>query len=125
VTFDLAVIRANHGLAADTAFVLTGSAGIANTVITPTSGAILIDGAQLAVFDWTSGAGNTVSSYTLSLGGSVRYLTFAGLTGTDGDNFYAHVGFGNVQLTAVPEPATAALLGLGLLTLAGRRRLRR
>lgn len=122
VTFDLAVIRASEGWAADTPFVLSGIAGIANTVLAPTSGAILADGARLAVFDWSSGVGNTVSSYSLNVGGGVRYLTFAGLSGTDGDNFYAHVGFADVQLTAVPEPSVAALLGLGLAAVALARR---
>lgn len=114
ITFDLAVIRANAGLAANTPLTLTGSAGIANTSLVATSGAILADSTQLAVFDWNAGAGNTLSNFTLNVSGTTRYLTFAGLSGLDADNFFAHVGFANVQLQAVPEPTTGLLLGAGL-----------
>jgi hypothetical protein len=125
ITFNLDVIRANNGLSAGTAFTLTGSAGIANTVLQPTSGAIIVDSSQRAVFDWTSGAGNTFSTYSIGLSGSDRYLTFIGLSGLDLDYNYAHVGFANVQLTAVPEPsAYAVLAGLAALGLAALRRRR-
>lgn len=125
ITFDLAVIRANNSLAANTAFTLTGSAGVANfTGYGQTSAAIIIDGAQLGVFDLKeSGPLNQFSTYTLTLSGSARYLTFVGLSGLDGSNWGAHVGFGNVQLQAVPEPSVAWLLGAGLAA-AGFRRLR-
>jgi hypothetical protein len=113
ITFDLAVIRANAGLAANAGFTLIGSAGIANTALTPTSAAILYDSTQLAVFDW-NGPTTTFSTYSLSVPGSARYLTFAGLSGLDNDNFFAHVGFANVQLLSVPEPSVALLLGLGV-----------
>jgi len=113
ITFDLDVIRANAGLAAGTSLLLTGAAGIANTTLAPTSGAIIGDSTQLAVFDWNSPT-STYSPFSLSLSGSTRYLTFIGLSGLDGDNFFAHVGFINVQLAAIPEPFTVSLLALGL-----------
>jgi hypothetical protein len=119
ITFDLAAIRAAAGVAG-MPFTLAGIAGIANTSITPTSGAILGDGVPLAVFDW-SGPTNLVSTFTVTITGSTRYLTFVGLSGLDGDNFFAHVGFANLQLQAVPEPSTWLLLGAGLGVLALRR----
>ena len=115
ITFDLDVLRASYGLAPDATFTLTGIAGIANTVTAPTSGAIIADSTQLAVFDWTSGAGNLTSAFSLSISGSTHYLTFIGLSGLDADNFYAHVGFANVQLQSVPEPPIALLLSVGSL----------
>jgi len=127
VTFDLAVIRANNSLAANTVFTLTGLAGVANFVgHGQTSAAIILDGNQLAVFDWTESPVNAVSSYNLTLAGSARYLTFIGLSGLDASNWGAHIGFGNVQLqvAAVPEPSIAWLLGAGLAGL-GLRRFRR
>jgi hypothetical protein len=126
ITFDLAVIRANNSLATNAAFTLTGSAGVANfTGYGQTSAAIVLDGTQLAVFDWKeSGPLNQFSTYTLSLSGSARYLTFVGLSGLDNSNWGAHVGFANVQLQAVPEPSAAWLLGLGLAAVVLRRHLR-
>lgn len=117
ITFDLGVIRASAGLTADAPLTLSGIAGIANTSLAPTSGAIIADSTQLAVFDWQAGAGNTLSTFSLTLSGTTRYLTFAGLSGLDADNYYAHVGFANVQLLAVPEPSSALLLAPGLLLL--------
>jgi hypothetical protein len=125
ITFDLDVIRANNSLAAGTPFTLTGIAGVANfSGHGQTSAAIILDGSQLAVFDWTESPVNLVSSYNLTLAGSARYLTFAGLSGLDNNNWGAHVGFGNVQLQAVPEPPVHLLVagGLALLGLLARRR---
>jgi hypothetical protein len=113
ITFDLAVIRAQNSLTADAPLTFTGLAGIANTTITPTSAAILLDGTSLAVYDWSS-TGVIANNFALSLPGTGRYLTLAALSGTDGDNFYAHVGFANLQLQAVPEPSAVALLTLGI-----------
>jgi hypothetical protein len=126
ITFDLSVIRANNSLAANAAFTLTGSAGMANfSGYGKTSAAIIVDGNQLAVFDWTeSGPLNQFSTYTLTLSGSARYLTFIGLSGQDNSNWGAHVGFGNVQLQAVPEPSAGWLLGMGLAVV-GLQRFRR
>lgn len=123
ITFDLDVIRANAGIAPGTALILTGGAGIANTSLSPTSGAILGDGVVLQVFDW-DGPTSTYSTYNLTIDGSVRYLTFAGLSGSDANNFYAHVGWSSVQLQAIPEPSVVALFSLGLAAglLARRRR---
>jgi hypothetical protein len=125
ITFDLDVIRANNSLPAGTLFTLTGIAGVANfTGHGQTSAAIILDGSQLAVFDWSESPVNLVSSYTLTLAGSARYLTFAGLSGLDNSNWGAHVGFGNVQLQAVPEPPVHVLVagGLALVGLLARRR---
>jgi hypothetical protein len=127
VTFDLNVIRTNAGLAAGTAFTLTGGAGEANfTGYAKTSGAIILDSTQLAVFDWTeTGPIAQFSTYSLSIAGSARYLTFIGLSGLDNNNWGAHVGFSNVQLVAVPEPAAIAVLaGCAALGLAALRRRR-
>jgi len=116
VTFDLAAIRANAGMAVGTPLTLTGQAGQANwTVYTSTSAAIIVDGNQRAVFDWTaSGPTSEYSTFSLTLTGTSRYLTFIGLSGLDLDNYGAHVGFANVQLQGVPEPSTVVLLGSGL-----------
>jgi hypothetical protein len=123
ITFDLNVLRANNGLAAGTPFTLSGLAGQANyTVYTNTSGAIILDGSQLAVFDWS--ISHQSDTFTLTVAGSARYLTFAGLSGRDLDYYGAHIGFANVQLLAVPEPAVVWLLGTGLAAF-GLRRLRR
>ncbi len=124
ITFDLDVIRANNALAAGTPFTLTGSAGMANfTGYGQTSAAIILDGSQLAVFDWQETPPvNQFSSYNLGIAGSARYLTFVGLSGLDASNWGAHVGFANVQLLAVPEPAVTSLLILGLGAVAWRRR---
>ena len=128
ITFDLDVIRTANSLAAGTPFTLTGSAGQANwTPYGQTSAAIILDSNQLAVFDWTeTGPFYQFSTYTLTIPGSARYLTFIGLSGLDASNYGAHVGFTDVQLTAVPEPSTATLLGLGLVAagVAGWRRRR-
>lgn len=122
ITFDLEVIRANNGLATGTPFTLSGIAGQANySVYTNTSGAIILDSNQIAVFDWNISHQSDV--FTLSIAGSARYLTFAGLSGLDLDYYGAHVGFANVQLQAVPEPSVAWLLGAGLAAV-GLRRLR-
>lgn len=124
ITFDLAVVRSGNSLAAGTPFRLTGHAGLANPgSIAPTSGAILLDGNVVALFDWGPSL-PLATAFDLTLAGSGRYLTFAGLTGTDFDNFFAHVGFANVQLEAIPEPATVALVGAGL-ALIGLARIRR
>lgn len=123
ITFDLVVIRSNHALAAGTPFTLTGLAGVADfTGHFKTSAAIILDGSQLAVFDWTeSGPINQVSSYNLNVAGAARYLTFVGLSGLDANNWGAHIGFANVQLQAVPEPSVAWLLGAGVIGLGWRR----
>lgn len=127
ITFDLNVIRTNAGLAANTPLTLLGSAGIANTNLTPTSAAIIYDSTQLAVFDW-NGPTSTFSTFSFTIPGNARYLTFAGLSGLDGDNFFAHVGFANVQLQGIPEPSVLLLLAVGVPVvgyLAHRRRQRR
>lgn len=116
ITFDLDVIRANASLAPGTPFTLTGSAGQANYITyNNTSGAIILDSNQLAVFDWN--IGHQSDTYSLAIAGSARYLTFIGLSGLDQDYYGSHVGFANVQLTAVPEPSTVLLLGAGLASL--------
>ena len=112
ITFDLAVLRTNAGLAANTPLILTGSAGIANTSLSPTSGAIIYDSTQALVFDW-SGPTATFTTFSYSLPGTARYLTFAGLSGLDANNFFAHVGYANVQLMAIPEPSVYLLLAAG------------
>lgn len=113
ITFDLAVIRAGADLGADTPFFLLGSAGIANTSLTPTSAAIIQDSTELAVFDWSAPTA-TFTDFTLTIPGSARYLTFAALSGLDGNNFFAHVGFANVQLQAIPEPSVLWLVAVGV-----------
>lgn len=119
ITFDLAALRSAFSLASNTAFTLSGAAGVADrTDSGQTSAAIIADNAQLAVFDWRSSSPyNQYSTFSLTVSGSARYLTFAALSGLDGSNWADHVGFANVQLTvtAIPEPATWGLLVLGLV----------
>lgn len=125
ITFDLAVLRSVHGVPANATMTLSGTGGIANAgSVLPTSAAILLDGVPIGVYDWSAGAGTMTTNFTLSLASTGRYLTFAGLAGTDGDHFYAHVGFANVQLTAVPEPGTTLLLVAGLMLIPAARRIR-
>lgn len=131
ITFDLDVIRANESIAATSFFRLTGEAGAANRIDATrlTSGAILLDGMELAVFDWDSsvGAYDQFDTFDLSLPLSGRYLTFIGLSGLDGTNFADHVGFRDVLLqeVAVPEPSTLSLAAMGLAMAMTRRRRRR
>lgn len=114
ITFDLAAVRAAQGLSPDAAFTLTGWAGVANYPSGQTSGAIILDSAPLAVFDWTTGAPvHQFDTFSLSVSGSARYLTFIGLSGLDLNNWGDHVGFANVQLQAVPEASTLGLLTVG------------
>ncbi len=71
----------------------------------------------------TSPTGNaTLAPTTLDFTPSFDNLQidFASLTGTGGNFPY----FDNVQLDVVPEPASVALLGVGSLLIAGRRRAR-
>jgi hypothetical protein len=118
ITFDLAAVRRNFGFDANASLTLTGWAGLANPgTLLPSSAAILADGVLLGVFDWNSSS--LFSTYAYTLAPTAQYLTFVGLSGTDADNFYAHVGFANVQLSAVPEPSVVALLGAGAGLLAG------
>jgi len=124
ITFDLAVIRSNAGLAANTALYLTGIAGLpAPGAVQPTSAAIITDGTERAVFDWSTT--QLSSSFSLGISGSTRYLTFIGLSGLDSDYYWAHIAFANVQLSTVPEPPVSALLGAGGLAFAGWRLRRR
>jgi hypothetical protein len=130
ITFDLSVLRSAFALGSNTAFLLTGSAGVADRLDSgQTSAAIIADNTQLAVFDWrNSGPYDQHSTFSVSISGSTQYLTFAALSGLDGSNWADHVGFANLQLTvmAIPEPATCGLFGLGLavigITVVRRRR---
>jgi hypothetical protein len=119
ITFDLAVIRANNGLAAHTAFTLTGGAGVNNNAnAVNTSAAIVLDGTELAVFDWQTGAPyHQFDTFSLSIPETARYLTFAGLSGINYNISYDHIGFSDVQLTAIPEPGTGSM-AIALLALA-------
>lgn len=105
VTFDLAVIRANAGLAADQGFSLTGVAGPANFL--PASGmslAILVDGVPRVMHD--VGTGLTTSlPFTVPVGGTERYLTFAALEGPAPEPFGDHGGFAQVRLVPSAGPA--------------------
>lgn len=120
ITFDLAVIRTNNGLAAHTALTLTGGAGVNNNGNAGhTSAAIVVDGSALVFFDWQTGAPyHQFDSFSLTIPDTARYLTFAGLSGTDYAISFDHIGFSDVQLTAIPEPGAAglafALLALGI-----------
>lgn len=114
ITFDLDVIRTNRALTAGTPFTLSGSAGVANfSGWGKNSAAIIVDGTQRAVFDWTEGTAD-FSSFALTLSGSDRYVTFVGLSGLDSSNWGAHLGFANVTLQAVPEPSASLLLAIGV-----------
>lgn len=74
-----------------------------------------IDGVRLA----------TVDASTLALGGANILLNQSDINNGTTDAAGEPLLFGlfdNVRVTAVPEPSTYALLGLGALFLAGRRR---
>ena len=127
ITFDLNVIRAENGLAANQAFTLTGGAGVTSIQyglpgghLDQTSAAILIDGTPATVMDWINNAYasdyNIYSTYSIAISGSARYLTFAALSGLDQDgssftNHRDHVGFNDPTLTttATPEPTSLVL----------------
>jgi len=84
--------------------------GVTGTTLTTASlGAT--DGVQLASITTTSRSIN-VSGLTLNNGDNLnlRYILTTG-AGSGGN---AHIGIDNVSFTAIPEPSTYALLGLGL-----------
>jgi hypothetical protein len=144
ITFDLNAIRTANSIPG-AGFILAGSAGVAN--IHPlahggalTSAAILLDGVLLAVYDFNddvtgiSGASATpggnyyqYDTYIFNIPSSGQYLTFVGLSGLDLDVAAAHVGFGDVTLTAVPECSSLTSLAIGsaLIGLIQRRRYKR
>lgn len=86
---------------------------------------VLIDGVALAfsgataVLPRSNSAFTTYTSDFVSLTAGLHTLTFAGLgpAGQDRTTF-----IDNVVLTAVPEPVTLGLFGLGLVALGGARR---
>ncbi|MBI5689778.1 MAG: hypothetical protein HZC55_06735 [Verrucomicrobia bacterium] len=129
ITFDLAAIRQANGLPANQAFVLTGSAGVADRLDSgQTSAALIVDSTGALVFDWrNAGPYHQYDTFTLTLSGTSRFLTFAALAGLDNSNWGDHVGFSNLQLSAVPEPSAAHLILLGVAAgaLGGIRRWRR
>ncbi len=98
ITFDLAKIRADHGLPATQAFDLSGVVGPANATPATMSLMVLLDGNPIVIHD-TSGSGSLAFSEAIS--GIGRFLTFAALDGSDGNPFFAHGGFVNVELQTV------------------------
>jgi hypothetical protein len=135
ITFDLAVIRAENGIAAGTPLRLTGQAGIANFRGGQPpynnfgdAAAILLDGQVIKLFEFSDSVTlyDQIEDARLLLPASGRYLTFAGLAGPDLNFQGTHIGFTNMALTPIPEPGsvTIALLG-GLFVAAGTMRRRR
>jgi hypothetical protein len=61
-------------------------------------------------------------SYLLTLGRYSTSPTFAEFVDWGGNSLDGQVSFGSATVTAVPEPATMALVGLGGLFLLKRRR---
>jgi len=99
ITFDLAVIRTNASLPSGQAFQLTEIAGPAN--FAPTTGmslAVLLDGLLLLMHDVATGA-LTSNSFSLSVSGAGRYLTFVALEGTGLEPNGDHGAFARVTLT--------------------------
>ena len=87
--------------------------------------AVLIDGVALVFAGATSvlpGSNSAFTQYTsdfVSLAAGIHTLSFVGL----GPEFQDHTTFiDNVVLTAVPEPVTLGLFGLGLVALGAVRR---
>jgi hypothetical protein len=100
ITFDLAEIRSDAGLASDQAFVLAGVAGPANFFnATGMALAVLIDGTPAVMHDLAGGA-STSLSFSVPVSGSARYLTFVTLDGPGGgpEPFGDHGGFAHVTL---------------------------
>jgi hypothetical protein len=98
VTFDLDVVRRDAGLGSTQAFTLIGVAGPANVL--PSTGmslAVLVDGLPLVMHDVGAGA-STSLSFSVSVAGSARYLTFVALDGTGLEPFNDHGGFARVML---------------------------
>lgn len=103
VTFDLEVIRANAGLAADQAFLLTGFSGPTGSSppMTGMSLAILLDGVPLVVQDVAVGA-RTSLAFSELVSGAGRYLTFIALEGEGLEPQWDHGGFAQVGLVTTP-----------------------
>ena len=130
ITFDLNAIRAANGVPG-ARFTLAGSTGLSG--IHPeehgeplTSTAILLDGVLLELFDFVDDATGIASgtatpgpnyyqydTYALDIPSAGQYLTFVGLSGLDLDIAAAHVGFGDVTLTVIPEPSSLLILAMG------------
>ena len=77
-------------------------------------------------FVGTKTNGSTVTrSYTLSVGDGLETVAFSGFTGLTSVTFdqpYPFIQFDNVRVSAVPEPASLAALGIGALAFLRRRR---
>ena len=138
ITFDLNAIRTANGIPG-ASFILTGSAGVAN--IHPkvhggplTSAAIVLDGVLLGVYDFNddvtvvgtavTAIGANYDQYDTyvfnNISSSAQYLTFIGLSGLETPNpdvAAAHVGFGDVTLTVIPEPSSFAILCIASILL--------
>jgi len=126
ITYDLQDIRWQHLGGTDWPLMLTGRVGVNGNVAAPSppnaiiQGGIWLDG-QLIDMSPLLNLGSPSHAFSLRLPSDAQYLTFALLNG-DGSTAWDDIAFRDLVLTAVPEPSTVALLGMGLLGLVFLRR---
>jgi hypothetical protein len=115
VTFDLSAFRSaanQNRLRFDSIFGMGGTGFLAATGV---RGYAILSTESEVVMDFISPEVTFIGSshvFSFDIPSSARYLTLtAGIVGGDGN--HDHVGFGNAFITAVPEPSSGVLVGIG------------